>query len=117
MKLPELSEVQFQASAQSQAFDPLKLPDPNPQLSQNLSIIQQSFANLSASGKANAAADYGMQDRSFLEQFAELVPQAVNTAIQLQQVDVAIQNARADERYSQLHRSGALNRTETFQTF
>ena len=115
MKLPELSEVQFQASAQSQAFDPLKLPDPNPQLSQNLSIIQQSFANLSASGKANAAADYGMQDRSFLEQFAELVPQAVNTAIQLQQVDVAIQNARADERYSQLHRSGALNRTETFQ--
>ena len=115
MKLPELPEVQFQASAQSQAFDPLQLPDPNPQLAQNLSIIQQSFSNLAQSGKANAQADYGMQDRSFLEQFAELVPKAVNTAIQLQQVDVAIQNARADERYSQLHRKGLLNRTETFQ--
>tara|TARA_Y100000592_G_scaffold99931_1_gene177821 strand:+ start:3700 stop:6459 length:2760 start_codon:yes stop_codon:yes gene_type:complete len=115
MKLPELSEVQFQASAQSQAFDPLKLPDPNPQLQQNLSIIQQSFANLAQSGKANAQADYGMQDRSFLEQFAELVPKAVNTAIQLQQVDVAIQQARADERFSQLHRSGALKRSEVYQ--
>lgn len=108
MKLPELSEVQFQASAQSQAFDPLKLPDPNPQLSQNLSIIQQSFANLAQSGKANAQADYGMQDRSFLEQFAELVPKAVNTAIQLQQTDVAIQMARADDRYYQMLEQGLI---------
>jgi len=108
MKLPELSEVQFQASAQSQAFDPLKLPDPNPQLQQNLSIIQQSFANLAQSGKANAQADYGMQDRSFLEQFAELVPKAVNTAIQLQQTDVAIQMARADDRYYQMLEQGLI---------
>ena len=108
MKLPELSEVQFQASAQSQAFDPLKLPDPNPQLQQNLSIIQQSFANLAQSGKANAQADYGMQDRSFLEQFAELVPQAVNTAIELQKTDVAIQMARADDRYYQMLEQGLI---------
>ncbi len=108
MKLPELSEVQFQASAQSQAFDPLKLPDPNSQLSQNLSIIQQSFANLAQSGKANAQADYGMQDRSFLEQFAELVPKAVNTAIQLQKTDVAIQMARADDRYYQMLEQGLI---------
>lgn len=108
MKLPELSEVQFQASAQSQAFDPLKLPDPNPQLSQNLSIIQQSFANLAQSGKANAQADYGMQDRSFLEQFAELVPKAVNTAIELQKTDVAIQMARADDRYYQMLEQGLI---------
>ena len=108
MKLPELSEVQFQASAQSKAFDPLKLPDPNPQLQQNLSIIQQSFANLAQSGKANAQADYGMQDRSFLEQFAELVPKAVNTAIQLQQTDVAIQMARADDRYYQMLEQGLI---------
>lgn len=108
MKLPELSEVQFQASAQSQAFDPLKLPDPNPQLAQNLSIIQQSFANLAQSGKANAQADYGMQDRSFLEQFAELVPKAVNTAIELQKTDVAIQMARADDRYFQMRRDGLI---------
>jgi hypothetical protein len=108
MKLPELSEVQFQASAQSQAFDPLKLPDPNPQLQQNLSIIQQSFANLAQSGKANAQADYGMQDRSFLEQFAELVPKAVSTAIELQKTDVAIQQARADDRYFQMRRDGLI---------
>ena len=108
MKLPELSEVQFQASAQSQAFDPLKLPDPNPQLQQNLSIIQQSFANLAQSGKANAQADYGMQDRSFLEQFAELVPKAVNTAIELQKTDVAIQMARADDRYYQMLEQGLI---------
>ena len=108
MKLPELSEVQFQASAQSQAFDPLKLPDPNPQLQQNLSIIQQSFANLAQSGKANAQADYGMQDRSFLEQFAELVPKAVNTAIELQKTDVAIQLARADDRYYQMLEQGLI---------
>lgn len=108
MKLPEISEVQFQASAQSQAFDPLKLPDPNPQLQQNLSIIQQSFANLAQSGKANAQADYGMQDRSFLEQFAELVPKAVNTAIELQKTDVAIQMARADDRYYQMLEQGLI---------
>lgn len=107
MKLPELSEVQFQASAQSQAFDPLKLPDPNPQLQQNLSIIQQSFANLAQSGKANAQADYG-QNRSFLEQFAELVPKAVNTAIELQKTDVAIQMARADDRYYQMLEQGLI---------
>ena len=109
MKLPELSEVQFQASAQSQAFDPLKLPDPNPQLAQNLSIIQQSFANLAQSGKANAQADYGMQDRSFLEQFAELVPKAVNTAIELQKTDVAIQLARSKDRYFQMVRDGLVD--------
>lgn len=110
MKLPELSEVQFQASAQSQAFDPLKLPDPNPQLSQNLSIIQQSFSNLAQSGKINAAAQYAPEPYkpSFLEQFAELVPKAVNTAIQLQQVDVAIQQARADDRYYQMLEQGLI---------
>ena len=112
MKLPELPEVQFQASAQSQAFDPLKLPDPNPQLAQNLSIIQQSFSNLAQSGKINAAAEYGsapIQDKpSFLEQFAELVPQAVKTATQLQQVDVAIQMARADDRYYQMLEQGLI---------
>ena len=107
MKLPELSEVQFQASAQSKAFDPLQLPDPNPQLQQNLSAIQQSFANMAKDGYS--------YEPSFLEQFAELVPQAVNTAVKVQQVDVAIQNARADERYSQLLRSGALKESEVIK--
>lgn len=99
MKLPELSEVQFQASAQSQAFDPLKLPDPNPQLAQNLSIIQQSFKNLSGSYQP---------DPSFLEQFAELVPKAVGTAIELQKTDVAIQLARSKDRYFQMRREGLI---------
>ena len=97
MKLPEISQVQFQASAQSKAFDPLKLPDPNPQLAQNLSIIQQSFKNLSGSYQP---------DPSFLEQFAELVPKAVGTAIELQKTDVAIQLARSKDRYFQMLRDG-----------
>ena len=49
-----------------------------------------------------------MQDRSFLEQFAELVPQAVNTAIELQKTDVAIQMARADDRYYQMLEQGLI---------
>ena len=97
MKLPEISQVQFQASAQSKAFDPLKLPDPNPQLAQNLSIIQKSFQNLS---------DSYQPDPSFLEQFAELVPKAVGTAIELQKTDVAIQLARSKDRYFQMLRDG-----------
>ena len=52
--------------------------------------------------------DYGVQDRSFLEQFAELVPKAVNTAIELQQTDVAIQMARADDRYYQMLEQGLI---------
>ena len=99
MKLPEISQVQFQASAQSKAFDPLKLPDPNPQLAQNLSIIQQSFKNLSGSYQP---------DPSFLEQFAELVPKAVGTAIELQKTDVAIQLARSKDRYFQMLREGLI---------
>ena len=99
MKLPEISQVQFQASAQSKAFDPLKLPDPNPQLAQNLSIIQQSFKNLSGSYQP---------DQSFLEQFAELVPKAVGTAIELQKTDVAIQLARSKDRYFQMRREGLI---------
>ena len=99
MKLPEISQVQFQASAQSKAFDPLKLPDPNPQLAQNLSIIQQSFKNLSGSYQP---------DPSFLEQFAELVPKAVGTAIELQKTDVAIQLARSKDRYFQMRREGLI---------
>ncbi len=97
MKLPEISQVQFQASAQSKAFDPLKLPDPNPQLAQNLSIIQQSFKNLS---------DSYQPDPTFLQQFAELVPKAVGTAIELQKTDVAIQMARSKDQYFQMLNSG-----------
>lgn len=102
MKLPEISQVQFQASAQSKAFDPLKLPDPNPQLAQNLSIIQQSFKNLSGSYQP---------DPSFLEQFAELVPKAVGTAIELQKTDVAIQLARSKEQYMQMVRQGLVEKS------
>lgn len=114
MELPQLSEVQFQASAQSKAFDPLQLPDPNPQLSQNLSIIQQSFSNLAQSGRINAAADY-TSDPTFMEQFAELLPKAMETAIQVQNVDVAIQMARADDQYYQMLNQGLIKPSEELQ--
>jgi len=104
MKLPELPEIQFQASAQSNTFDPLKLPDPNPQLQQNLSIIQQSFSNLAQSGTAASFA----KDPTFMQQFAELLPKTLQTAVQLQNVDVAIQTARADDRYYQMLQQGLI---------
>lgn len=115
MKLPELSEVQFQSAARSQEFDPLQLPDPNPSLSQNLSIIQQSFANMAQSGKMNAEAlyrsdpqkqEYSFTDR--LGQLSELLPKAMQTLSQAQEIDVAIQMARADDQYYQMLEQGLI---------
>ena len=113
MKLPELSEFQFQSAARSKEFDPLQLPDPNPSLQQNLGAIQRSFANLEQSGKLNAEALYGQQPKKLstsevIGQFAELLPEAVKTASQLQEVDVAIQMARADDRYYQMLQQGLI---------
>ena len=115
MKLPEISQVQFQSAAQSQEFDPLKLPDPNPSLSQNLSIIQQSFANMAQSGKMNAEALYQSkpqeQKLSFtdrLGQLSELLPEAMKTLGQAQEIDVAIQMARADDTYYQMLNQGLI---------
>jgi len=116
MKLPELSEVQFQGFTQSKEFDPLKLPDPNPNFSQNLSIMQQSFANMSATGVMNAPALYKHDVKpSFVEQMAELVPKFAETLIQFQQADVAIQMARADEQFYQMDRAGKLDFNQPYE--
>jgi len=113
MKLPELSEVQFQSAARSKEFDPLQLPDPNPSLQQNLGAIQRSFANLEQSGKLNAEALYGQQPKKLstsevIGQFAELLPETVKTLSAVQEVDVAIQLARADDRYYQMLQQGLI---------
>jgi len=112
MKLPELTQVQFQSAARSQEFDPLQLPDPNPQLQENLQTIQRSFANLQQENKLNAEALYSqpgkMTTGEVIGQMAELLPQAVGTLSELQQVDVAIQMARADDQYYQMLRQGLI---------
>ena len=112
MKLPELTQVQFQSAAQSQEFDPLKLPDPNPQLQENLATIQRSFANLQQENKINAEALYSqpgkMTTGEVIGQMAELLPQAVGTISELQNVDVAIQMARADDQYYQMLKQGLI---------
>ena len=112
MKLPELTQVQFQSAAQSQEFDPLKLPDPNPQLQENLAIIQRSFKNLQDENKLNAEALYSqpgkMTTGEVIGQMAELLPQAVGTVSELQNVDVAIQMARADDQYYQMLKQGLI---------
>ena len=64
--------VQFQGFTQSQGFDPLKLPDPNPYLQQNLQAISNSFTNLAQSGKLqfeNEALQYEK-----VAKLADLVP-------------------------------------------
>lgn len=113
MKLPELTQVQFQSAARSQEFDPLKLPDPNPSLQQNLAAIQNSFATLAEDDKLNAPALYADStgEGSLTEtigKFSELLPQAVKTLSEVQQVDVAIQMARADDQYYQMLRQGLI---------
>jgi hypothetical protein len=112
MKLPELTQVQFQSAARSQEFDPLQLADPNPQLQQNLQTIQRSFANLQQENKLNAEALYSqpgkMTTGEVIGQMAELLPQAVSTLSELQNVDVAIQMARADDQYYQMLRQGLI---------
>ena len=112
MKLPELTQVQFQSAAQSQEFDPLKLPDPNPQLQENLATIQRSFANLQQENKINAEALYSqpakMTTGEVIGQMAELLPKAVGTISELQNVDVAIQMARADDQYYQMLKQGLI---------
>ena len=112
MKLPELTQVQFQSAAQSQEFDPLKLPDPNPQLQENLATIQRSFANLQQENKINAEALYSqpgkMTTGEVIGQMADLLPKAVGTISELQNVDVAIQMARADDQYYQMLKQGLI---------
>ena len=112
MKLPNLTQVQFQSAAQSQEFDPLKLPDPNPQLQENLATIQRSFANLQQENKLNAEALYSqpakMTTGEVIGQMAELLPKAVGTISELQNVDVAIQMARADDQYYQMLKQGLI---------
>ena len=119
MKLPELQEFQFQSAAQSQEFDPLQLPDPNPSLQQNLSAIQNSFSNLQQSGKLNAEALYGQPKKlstsEVIGKFAELLPEAVKTASQLQEVDVAIQLARANDQYYQMLNQGLIKPSQELQ--
>ena len=112
MKLPNLTQVQFQSAAQSQEFDPLQLPDPNPQLQENLATIQRSFKNLQDENKLNAEALYSqpgkMTTGEVIGQMAELLPQAVGTLSELQNVDVAIQMARADDQYYKMLREGLI---------
>ena len=114
MKLPNLTQVQFQSAAQSQEeFDPLKLPDPNPSLQQNLAAIQGTFDTLAQDDKLNAGALYASStgEGSLTEtigKFSELLPQAVKTLTDVQNVDVAIQMARADDQYYQMLRQGLI---------
>jgi len=113
MKLPNLTQVQFQSAAQSQEFDPLKLPDPNPSLQQNLAAIQGTFDTLAQDDKLNAGALYADStgEGSLTEtigKFSELLPQAVKTLTDVQNVDVAIQMARADDQYYQMLRQGLI---------
>lgn len=76
MKLPEISQFEFQGSTQTSAFDPLKLPDPTPGIEAQLATIGRSFQNLQTSGKEKYAA-MELQSKQ-AQQLYELVPKAAS---------------------------------------
>ena len=50
MKLPEITQIAFEGSAQTSPFQPVEIPDPNPKLQANLATIAKSFENIQTSG-------------------------------------------------------------------
>ena len=76
MKLPEISQFEFQGSTQTSAFDPLKLPDPTPGIQAQLATIGRSFQNLQESGKEKYAA-MELQAKQ-AQQLYEFIPKAAS---------------------------------------
>ena len=96
--------VQFQGFTQSQGFDPLKLPDPNPYLQQNLQAISNSFTNLAQSGKLafeNEAVNYEKQAKlaAFIPKFLEQGVQ-VDKLLDIEARKIALKKVEEHDRKS-----------------
>ena len=82
MKLPEITQIAFEGSAQASPFQPVEIPDPNPRLQANLSTIAQSFSNLQTSGVQQYKAQ-GLQAKQ-MEQLYEFAPKAIQSIYNIQ---------------------------------
>jgi len=82
MKLPEITQIAFEGSAQASPFQPVEIPDPNPRLQANLSTIAQSFSNIQTSGVQQYKAQE-LQAKQ-MEQLYEFAPKAIQTIYNIQ---------------------------------
>lgn len=82
MKLPEIQQLQFQGSAQGQAFDPVEIPDPNPKIQANLATIAKSFENITESGQQQFRIQE--QQAKQMEQLYEFAPKFIQGVAEVQ---------------------------------
>ena len=82
MKLPEITQIAFEGSAQTSPFQPVEIPDPNPKLQANLATIAKSFENIQTSGVQQYKAQE-MQAKQ-MEQLYEFAPKAIQSIYGIQ---------------------------------
>ena len=82
MKLPEIQQIAFQGSAQTLAFDPVQIPDPNPRIQADLASIAKSFSNMEASGVQGFKRQE--QQAKQLERLYEFIPKAAQDIYKIQ---------------------------------
>jgi len=82
MKLPEITQIAFEGSAQTSPFQPVEIPDPNPRLQANLATIAKSFENIQTSGVQQYQAKE-MQAKQ-MEQLYEFAPKAIQSIYGIQ---------------------------------
>lgn len=80
-----IDPIQFQGFTERQGFDPIKVPDPNPFLRENLSTIDRSLANLERGNLANmqAKADAYSQNLTKLSEFSLTLQDFMGKAAQI----------------------------------
>ena len=80
-----IDPIQFQGFTERQGFDPIKLPDPNPFLRENLGTIDASLRNLEQGNLANmkAKADAYSRDLAQLADFSQTLQGFLGTAAQI----------------------------------
>ena len=80
-----IDPIQFQGFTERQGFDPIKLPDPNPFLRENLGTIDSSLRNLEQGNLANmkAKADAYSRDLAQLSEFSQTLTSFLGQAAQI----------------------------------
>ena len=80
-----IDPIQFQGFTERQGFDPIKVPDPNPFLRENLGTIDASLRNLEQGNLANmkAKADAYSRDLTQLADFSQTLQGFLGTAAQI----------------------------------
>lgn len=92
MKLPEITQIAFEGSAQASPFEPVEIPDPNPRLQANLATIARSFENIQTSG----VQQYKKQELQAqqMEKLYEFAPKAIQGIYEIQD-DIRESSAKA----------------------